>query len=159
MTLCELNTCAVETPAQELVVVCTGYKQGSQQDLSCRFGNGTVIPAQLDAETQRISCQLPQVRADLPQNKVRVAPGRFTPCGPETRMLTPSFAALIDFWRCAEHACWSRVFQAVFRAEVHYGLQARRELPDVSQVVSISVRLTKYPQTTIECKASRLPCC
>ena len=61
MTLCEVNTCPVETPAQELVVVCTGFKQGSLKDLNCRFSNGATAPAQLDSETQRITCKLPQV--------------------------------------------------------------------------------------------------
>ena len=60
-TLCEVATCPAETPAQELVVVCTGFRQGSNQDLTCRFSNGTTVPAQLDTETQRISCKLPQV--------------------------------------------------------------------------------------------------
>ena len=61
MTLCELDTCPAETPAQELVVVCTGYKQESQKDLMCRFTNGATSPAHFDFETQRLTCQLPQV--------------------------------------------------------------------------------------------------
>ncbi|CAL5226643.1 g9492 [Coccomyxa viridis] len=63
-TLCEVATCPAETPAQELVVVCTGFRQGSNQDLTCRFSNGTTVPAQLDTETQRISCKLPQGMPD-----------------------------------------------------------------------------------------------
>ena len=64
MTLCELDTCPAESPAQELIVVCTGNMQASQKDLHCRFVNGATSPAQLDPETQRITCQLPQVGVD-----------------------------------------------------------------------------------------------
>ncbi|CAL5230038.1 g13483 [Coccomyxa viridis] len=60
MTLCEVDTCPAETPAQELVVLCSGYKQAPQKDLVCRFSNGTTSPAHFDTETQRISCRLPQ---------------------------------------------------------------------------------------------------
>lgn len=63
VTLCELDTCPAETPAQELVVLCSGYKQAPQKDLICRFTNGGTSPAHFDTETQRITCPLPQVRA------------------------------------------------------------------------------------------------
>ena len=63
VTLCELDACPAETPAQELVVLCSGYKQAPQKDLICRFANGVTSPAHLDTETQRISCPLPQVSA------------------------------------------------------------------------------------------------
>lgn len=42
-------------------MVCTGYHQRPEEKLICRFGDGTEALAQLDTETQRISCKLPQV--------------------------------------------------------------------------------------------------
>ena len=60
-TMCEPHTCPVETPAENLVVVCTGRKP-TADNLVCRFSNGQSVPAHLDAETQQISCKPPHVR-------------------------------------------------------------------------------------------------
>ena len=59
-TLCETSTCPAETPAQELVVLCSGLKPQTS-NLVCRFSNGAAVPAQLDGETLHISCKAPQV--------------------------------------------------------------------------------------------------
>lgn len=59
-TLCEVNTCPAETPMERLVVVCSGRKPKAD-NLVCRFNNGATVPAQLDAETNQISCRPPEV--------------------------------------------------------------------------------------------------